>query len=526
MNSEIKSTDPAQLATEILARLGLSEHPFTEHAGEAYIYSDSQLEMTSNTIMEHLTNAAATIVLSGENGVGKTTYLRKILRLGYQQYQFCTLRAKESIDFEHVENKIKQRWILPATHEQTSIADLSIENYLITYLREHTHSALIIDDAHLLKPATLERLFALKQRISLAGPLGLGFILAGESSLKVALAALKDSNPACAQIYPIDVRPLSQEQTANYIKHRLKIAGLKDKTLLDDAQITRIYTATQGNIRQIHKQAIVALQTQDRADTLKHAPDANIIIKNPRARAPVLVVALTVAVIAVPAIYSYIKFNHTHDVIIPIEKPAANSTALPAHVVQHTTEPKRPQPVPLPAPRQAGPTDTNDAPLPAEPVEQSHQDKLNIVAKSHSEPAGQPDSRQNVTRDNSAKDENPASRAGIVTNGAGLTRTVEKPPSKSFGKDWLKQLEPPHYTLQVVATQDIKKLTALISKEKLTSEYAYFEKSVKDATFYVLVIGHYKTRNAALAAIKNLPDNLRKNQPWPVTLKSVQQHLD
>jgi len=107
MSEEITQADSNSISDEELSKLGLSEHPFTEHAGDAFLYSDSQLDMTSNIIMEYLTNPTTTIVLTGEKGVGKTTFLRKVLRLGYQQYQFCTLRAREGINFHDVESKIK-----------------------------------------------------------------------------------------------------------------------------------------------------------------------------------------------------------------------------------------------------------------------------------------------------------------------------------------------------------------------------------------------------------------------------------
>ena len=156
MSEDQIQTDSTLLSEDELSKLGLVEHPFVEHADDSYLYSDSQLEMTSNIIMEYLTNPATTIVLTGEDGVGKTTFLRKVLRLGYQQYQFCTLRANKEVDFDFIEDKIKQRWVLPDTNEHSSVTDLSIENYVITYLREHTHAVLIIDDAHFLDSSTLD----------------------------------------------------------------------------------------------------------------------------------------------------------------------------------------------------------------------------------------------------------------------------------------------------------------------------------------------------------------------------------
>ena len=61
MNDDTSQLDPLYLAEDELNKLGLNEHPFLEHAEDVYLYSDSQLDMTSNIIMEYLTNPATLI---------------------------------------------------------------------------------------------------------------------------------------------------------------------------------------------------------------------------------------------------------------------------------------------------------------------------------------------------------------------------------------------------------------------------------------------------------------------------------
>jgi len=331
MNDDNSLNDPLELYEDDLNKLGLREHPFLDHADEAFLYSDSQLEMTANIVMEYLANPATTVVLTGENGLGKTTYLRKVLRLGYQQYQFCTLRANPDVDFAYIENKIKQRWVLNNNNEQSSVIDLSIENYVITYLREHTHAVLIIDDAHLLEASTLDRLFTLKHRIGLACPLSLGFILAGETTLKSTIAELEDSNPACTQVYQINVRPFSHEQTKNYIEHRLDVAGLEGEVLFDDAKVTEIYKATSGNIKQIHEQAVLALKQQCNEDFSIIDQDPYITIRRPKPKIPVLFLTLT-AILGIGLYFNY-KFSNKlpEDATIPLDIPKNKRTHIIAN---------------------------------------------------------------------------------------------------------------------------------------------------------------------------------------------------
>ena len=97
--------------------------------------------------------------------------------------------------------------------------------------------------------------------------------------------------------------------------------------------------------------------------------------------------------------------------------------------------------------------------------------------------------------------------------------------TSSHGKDWLLGLSSSSYTLQVVATREPSQLEKLIQKEHISHDYAYFSKPVKDSIYYVLVVGNFQTRQEAIDSVSKLPENLRKNNPWPIKLDSVQQHL-
>ena len=517
------------ISDDQLNKLGLSEHPFTEHAGDAYLYSDDQLDMTSNIIMEYLTNPSTTIVLVGEEGVGKTTYLRKVLRLGYQQYQFCTLRARDGMNFADVENKIKQRWVVPQSSERT-VDDLSIENYVITYLREHTHAVLIIDDADLLDVATLDRLFTLKHRIALACPSGLGLILAGENNLKIKISELEDSNPACTQVYQINVRPLNREQTGRYIDHRLTTAGLEDDVLLDDSQIDGIYNASGGNIQLIHQKSIDTLLAQFQEEgSFETALDQNITIRKPYPRIPVVLIT----VIALLGFGLYMNYRQNIEkekqvaMSIPEQDELANEKALSPLAQEAKSGMSAPTPsLPLPnLPTEivADEIENNDEPAAAKSNIQTTdaaslkklEEKLQQVAeKSTVTEVTDQTSKQTDTIQPAEKPEQIAKPKQILPKA--------KP---THGREWLLSLSDSSYTLQVVATQELAQLEKLIKKEKLSKDYAYFSKLVKNTKYHVLVVGNYESRSDAVNSVKELPENLRKNNPWPVKLDSVQQHL-
>ena len=487
------SVDPNELSEELLEQLGLQEQPFKDHAGDGYLYSDSNLEMTSNIIMEYLTNPATTIVLTGERGVGKTTFLRKVLRLGYQQYQFCTVRVREDTDFDFIEEKIKQRWELSPAKVKSPVVDLSIENYVISYLREHPQAVLIIDDAHNLDSSTLDRLLTLKHRIGLACPAGMGFVLAGEPPLKVKITELEESNPACTQTYQIDVRPLNKDQTESYIQHRLATAGLEADNPLSESDISQIYDLSAGNIKKIHHEASRLLRRQLDQQIFHESTSAYPQQKN---MSPRILMAIFVVILLLVAFATYKHNQPQQNEQEIISLPQAPAIAPATNEVTEDEVPDTQPAVKLAVIEDIDFSNDEDAELDVEEI--AKQDPL--LAESIEQ----------------LNDETQAPPAEEPTKSQA---------HNTSGENWLKQLDPAHYTLQVVATEDINSLKQLVISEKLTADYAFFSKPVKDSTFYVLVIGDFATRQEANDASKQLSETLRKNKPWPVPISKIHPYL-
>ena len=494
------TVNPTDLSEELLGQLGLEEQPFKDHAGDGYLYSDNNLDMTSNIIMEYLTTPATTIVLTGERGVGKTTFLRKVLRLGYQRYQFCTVRVREDTRFEFIEDKIKQRWELSPANVKSPVIDLSIENYVISYLREHPHAVLIIDDAHNLESSTLDRLLTLKHRIGLACPSGMGFILAGEPSLKVKITELEESNPACTQTYQIDVRPLNKEQTESYLLHRLTTAGLNIDSPFSDDDIARIYDLSAGNIRKIHYEAARVLKDQLNQNILHDSTSA--YPEQKKTNNPILVIVIAIILgIIVFGLYKRNQSSQTEQEVI----------AIPQEIITENEIGDTETEIMIDTPIDTPDNDPTDAVLIDDQSSSDEGSQLNAEEIAKQDPLLAESIEQVVEPDQSlpVQEEN----------------APEDPPTHTSGEGWLKSLDPSNYTLQVVASKDIKKLEDLIKSEKLTKNYAFFPKPVNDSTYYVLVIGDYKTRQEAIDASRQLSNKLRKNEPWPVLISSIHPYL-
>ena len=235
----IENMDVDFISVECLEKLGLDQNPFIDHARDPFLFVDKQLEMSMNVLIDYLSNQNSTIVLLGEIGIGKTTQLRMLLRKGYQQFNFCTLRAKPKTTFAEIEEKIKERWRLPHfSDEDVSLLDIDSNEYLTTdehvkrYIEDDKHPVLIIDDAHRLQNNVLDELLKLKHHVGLQSPKAMGLVLASEPGLKTQLAELEQTNPAATQIYQINVRPFDSDQCGEYIQYRMNKAGARQRILL------------------------------------------------------------------------------------------------------------------------------------------------------------------------------------------------------------------------------------------------------------------------------------------------------
>lgn len=103
----------------------------------------------------------------------------------------------------------------------------------------------------------------------------------------------------------------------------------------------------------------------------------------------------------------------------------------------------------------------------------------------------------------------------------------QRAPAASTGtaghSQWYKQQAASRYTLQVLGTRSEGSAQSLVRQN--TGQFHYFRKQHQGQALYVVTYGSFVNRAAALAALNNLPENIRKDKPWPRTMLSVQQEI-
>lgn len=99
--------------------------------------------------------------------------------------------------------------------------------------------------------------------------------------------------------------------------------------------------------------------------------------------------------------------------------------------------------------------------------------------------------------------------------------SVSAPSKPSASGAWLWDQDPRHFTLQLLGTRSEESLQGFIRRHGLAGKVAYFRTLRDGEGWYVLVHGVYPDREAARAALAELPEDLRAAKPWPRSFASL-----
>src|SRR5216110_1966147 len=211
---------------------GFTEKPFSLTPDPKYLYRSPSHGDAFDLLQYAIRRREGFVVITGDIGTGKTTLCRAILeQIDRKTFSALVLNPFLSEDdllrlilqeFGVVSRDEIKRGRLPGVSKQELIETLN--EFLLSLQRLGAQAVLIIDEAQNLPLQVLEQIRILSNLETEKEKL-LQIVLVGQLNLKDLLrrAELRQLDQRVSIRY--DLKPLSAEETSQYVQHRLSVAG-------------------------------------------------------------------------------------------------------------------------------------------------------------------------------------------------------------------------------------------------------------------------------------------------------------
>lgn len=232
---------------------GLNEQPFQLTPDSQYLYLSGS-HMRAKAYMDYTVwKRDGFVVITGEIGAGKTTLIHKLLSEVEADVKLVRIFQTQLNEIEFIQAMLVELGFDSANlkgHGKVELLSL-LNDYLLESYSIGKHVVLIVDEAQNLSPKVLEEIRMLsglepdKEKI-------LNVILVGQPELNDTL-----SRPDMEQLVQrirlrFHVGALSQDETWEYIVHRLKVAGSLKGDIFEHEVLPIIYAYTGGIPRKIN----------------------------------------------------------------------------------------------------------------------------------------------------------------------------------------------------------------------------------------------------------------------------------
>jgi general secretion pathway protein A len=226
---------------------GLKEKPFNPTPDPRFLYLTSAHRDALAQLEYGVKERRGFMVLIGEVGTGKTTLLRTLL----ERLDSTTETAfvfNSMMSFDQILAYVVEDFGIVAAKESHAHRLVALNHFLIERVRRGLNTVLIIDEAQNLDAASLEQVRLLSNFETTNEKL-LQILLVGQPELKAKLAL-----PELRQLKQriglrCTIHPLSPADTAEFIQHRLAVAGVEDSTrmpVFTAGAVERICTYSRG----------------------------------------------------------------------------------------------------------------------------------------------------------------------------------------------------------------------------------------------------------------------------------------
>lgn len=234
---------------------GLSRDPFSIAPDPRYLFMSERHREALAHLLYGLDAGGGFVLLSGEIGTGKTTVCRCFLEQIPSNCNVAYIFNPRLTVLELLRSVCEEFHVpLPSGQPEAQTAKALIDPLNTFLLNAHgagRNNVLIIDEAQNLSSDILEQLRLLTNLETNERKL-LQIILIGQPELRGMLARPELEQLAQRVIARFHLDALSQAETADYVAHRLAVAGLNGPLPFDKKALARVYQLSRGVPRRIN----------------------------------------------------------------------------------------------------------------------------------------------------------------------------------------------------------------------------------------------------------------------------------
>jgi general secretion pathway protein A len=249
-----------------LAFFGIAEKPFAITPDPRYLYLSVRHADALAHLVYGINEAGGFIQLTGEVGTGKTTTIRSLLARAPKNAEIALILNPRLSPGEFLLALCEELGLGADDSSAGNTKDLVdlLNRYLLRAHAQGRRVVLIVDEAQNLAPEVLEHIRLLTNLETETQKL-LQIILIGQPELRKLLAR-EDLRQLAQRItgrYHLD--PLSRQETAAYVRHRMRVAGATADVFTRGA-LREVYNVSRGIPRVINiicDRALLGAYTQD-----------------------------------------------------------------------------------------------------------------------------------------------------------------------------------------------------------------------------------------------------------------------
>src|SRR5690606_33174105 len=244
---------------------GLNEKPFSITPDPRYLYLSRRHADALAHLIYGISESGGFIQLTGEVGTGKTTLIRCLLEQLPEKAEIALILNPQLSSRDFLENICEELRVPYPSEASARELIAALNGYLLEAHAEGRRIVLIVDEAQTLGPELLEQVRLLTNLETPTQKL-LQIILIGQPELRDLLKRPEMRQIAQRVTGRYHLEPLSRAETAQYVQHRLRVAGCQT-AIFSEGAIRELYRRSKGIPRLINvvaDRALLAGYTRDR----------------------------------------------------------------------------------------------------------------------------------------------------------------------------------------------------------------------------------------------------------------------